>query len=141
MLGRTANNVYWMARYVERAENLARLLASTYHMSLLPASGGVGVTTLAIQTAMLLLNSRGSRMKPSTCLVDLDFQHGNVSDYLDLEPRLNLGEIEPSPERLDRQAAVGSRATPAGRRERAPRSMSAHARPLVVRSAAAASAR
>lgn len=25
MLGRTANNVYWMARYVERAENLARL--------------------------------------------------------------------------------------------------------------------
>ena len=71
--------------------------------SLLPASGGVGVTTLAIQTAMLLLNSRGSRMKPSTCLVDLDFQHGNVSDYLDLEPRLNLGEIEPSPERLDRQ--------------------------------------
>src|SRR5512147_2016491 len=40
MLGRTANNVYWMARYVERAENLARLLASTYHMSLLPAAGG-----------------------------------------------------------------------------------------------------
>ena len=40
MLGRTANNVYWMARYVERAENLARLLASTYHMSLLPAASG-----------------------------------------------------------------------------------------------------
>ncbi|MGZ8408337.1 MAG: alpha-E domain-containing protein [Hyphomicrobium sp.] len=33
-----ANNVYWMARYVERAENMARLLASTHHMSLLPAS-------------------------------------------------------------------------------------------------------
>ena len=40
MLGRTANNVYWMARYVERAENLARLLASTYHMSLLPVASG-----------------------------------------------------------------------------------------------------
>lgn len=40
MLGRTANNVYWMARYVERAENLSRLLASTYHMSLLPAASG-----------------------------------------------------------------------------------------------------
>jgi hypothetical protein len=25
------------------------------------------------------------------------------ADYLDLEPRLNLGEIEPRPERLDRQ--------------------------------------
>ncbi|MBL8660486.1 MAG: alpha-E domain-containing protein [Rhodospirillales bacterium] len=40
MLGRTANNVYWMARFVERAENMARLLASTYHMSLLPVASG-----------------------------------------------------------------------------------------------------
>jgi uncharacterized alpha-E superfamily protein len=40
MLGRTANNVYWMARYIERAENMARLLAATYYMSLLPVAGG-----------------------------------------------------------------------------------------------------
>ena len=71
--------------------------------SLMPSAGGVGVTTLAIQTAMLLLNSRGSRMRPSTCLVDLDFQHGAIADYLDLEPRLDLAEVEPRPERLDRQ--------------------------------------
>ena len=51
---------------------------------------------------MLLLNS-GARGKTSTCLVDLDFQHGACADYLDIEPRLNLGEIEPRPERLDRQ--------------------------------------
>jgi pilus assembly protein CpaE len=69
----------------------------------LPAVGGAGVTTLAIQTAMLLLNSGGPRIKPSTCLVDLDFQHGAVADYLDLEPRLNLAEVEPRPDRLDRQ--------------------------------------
>ncbi len=69
----------------------------------LPAVGGAGVTTLAVQTAMLLLNSGGPRVKRSTCLVDLDFQHGAVSDYLDLEPRLNLTEIEPRPDRLDRQ--------------------------------------
>ena len=68
----------------------------------LPAAGGVGVTTLAVQTAMLLLNS-SPRGKTSTCLVDLDFQHGACADYLDLEPRLNLGEIETRPERLDRQ--------------------------------------
>jgi len=68
----------------------------------LPAVGGAGVTTLAVQTAMLLLNS-GARGKPSTCLVDLEFQHGSVCDYLDLEPRLNLAEIEPRPDRLDRQ--------------------------------------
>jgi pilus assembly protein CpaE len=79
----------------------ARVDAQIY--TLLPSAGGVGVTTLAIQTAMLLLNSRGSRMRPSTCLVDLDFQHGAVADYLDLEPRLDLGEVEPRPERLDRQ--------------------------------------
>jgi pilus assembly protein CpaE len=68
----------------------------------LPAVGGAGVTTLAVQTAMLLLHS-GTRGKSSTCLVDLDFQHGACADYLDIEPRLNLGEIEPRPERLDRQ--------------------------------------
>jgi pilus assembly protein CpaE len=49
----------------------------------LPAVGGAGVTTLAVQTAMLLLNS-GARGKSSTCLVDLDFQHGACSDYLDI---------------------------------------------------------
>jgi pilus assembly protein CpaE len=68
----------------------------------LPAVGGAGVTTLAVQTAMLLLNA-GARGKTTTCLVDLDFQHGACADYLDIEPRLNLGEIEPRPERLDRQ--------------------------------------
>ena len=68
----------------------------------LPAVGGAGVTTLAIQTAMLLLNS-GQRGRPTTCLVDLDFQHGTCADYLDLEPRLDLKEVEPRPERLDRQ--------------------------------------
>jgi pilus assembly protein CpaE len=68
----------------------------------LPAAGGVGVTTLAIQTALLLLRS-GQKSGASTCLVDLDFQHGACADYLDLEPRLDLDEIEPQPERLDRQ--------------------------------------
>jgi pilus assembly protein CpaE len=71
-------------------------------LTFLPAVGGAGVTTLAVQTAMLLLNS-GARGKTATCLVDLDFQHGACADYLDIEPRLNLGEIEPRPERLDRQ--------------------------------------
>src|ERR1700694_837962 len=66
----------------------------------LPAVGGAGVTTLAVQSAMMLLNS-GQRGKASTCLVDLDFQHGACADYLDLEPRLDLKEIEPRPERLE----------------------------------------
>ena len=68
----------------------------------LSAVGGAGVTTLAIETAMLLLNS-APRGRPRTCLVDLDFQHGACADYLDIEPRLDLKEIEPRPERLDHQ--------------------------------------
>jgi pilus assembly protein CpaE len=76
--------------------------AEAQTFTFLPAVGGAGVTTLAVQTAMLLLNA-GTRSKTATCLVDLDFQHGACADYLDIEPRLNLGEIEPRPERLDRQ--------------------------------------
>lgn len=34
MLSRTANHLYWMARYIERAENTARMLDVTYRMSL-----------------------------------------------------------------------------------------------------------
>ncbi|MEO6395990.1 MAG: alpha-E domain-containing protein [Devosia sp.] len=34
MLGRTAQNLFWLSRYVERAENMARLLEVGYRMSL-----------------------------------------------------------------------------------------------------------
>jgi pilus assembly protein CpaE len=88
------------ARVAKGAQTTETTEAKIY--TFLPAVGGAGVTTLAVQSAMLLLNS-GQRGKTSTCLVDLDFQHGACADYLDLEPRLNLGEIEPRPERLDRQ--------------------------------------
>jgi len=39
MLSRTADHLYWMARYIERAESLARLVDAHYRMSLLPQSG------------------------------------------------------------------------------------------------------
>ncbi len=39
MLSRVADSIYWMSRYVERAENLARFVDVTHHMSLdLPPS-------------------------------------------------------------------------------------------------------
>ncbi len=88
------------ARVAKKPANAEAAEAQIF--TFLPAVGGAGVTTLAVQTAMLLLNS-GARGKTATCLVDLDFQHGACADYLDIEPRLNLGEIEPRPERLDRQ--------------------------------------
>lgn len=87
------------ARVVKPAANEATE-AQIY--TFLAAVGGAGVTTLAIQTALLLLSS-GPRGRSSTCLVDLNFQHGACADYLDLEPRLDLNEIEPRPDRLDKQ--------------------------------------
>lgn len=36
MLSRTANHLYWMARYIERAENMARILDVTSRMCLAP---------------------------------------------------------------------------------------------------------
>jgi uncharacterized alpha-E superfamily protein len=38
MLSRTADHLFWMARYTERAENTARMLDVNYQMSLLPQS-------------------------------------------------------------------------------------------------------
>ncbi|MCB1469633.1 MAG: response regulator, partial [Rhizobiaceae bacterium] len=69
--------------------------------SFMPAAGGVGATTLALETAFQLHNSvsRGA----STCVVDLNFQQGACAEYLDLEPRFDINEIENQPERLDRQ--------------------------------------
>lgn len=67
----------------------------------MPAAGGVGTTTLTLQTAFQLLNS--STRGGSTCVVDLNFQQGACAEYLDLEPRFDITEIENQPERLDRQ--------------------------------------
>src|SRR2546425_6675879 len=36
MLSRTADNLYWLARYVERAEYLARILEVTQRLTTLP---------------------------------------------------------------------------------------------------------
>lgn len=41
MLSRTADHLFWMARYMERAENTARMLNVSYEMSLLPQSADV----------------------------------------------------------------------------------------------------
>ncbi len=39
MLGRTASNLFWMARYMERAENVARLTEVGHRVSLTPEAG------------------------------------------------------------------------------------------------------
>ncbi|NJO22293.1 MAG: hypothetical protein HC868_04315 [Sphingomonadales bacterium] len=78
-----------------RSESTDRALCIT----MLPAAGGVGTTTLAIQTAFLL--ARRDRSPKSTCLIDLNFQSGALADYLDLAPGFKLETVASAPERLD----------------------------------------
>ena len=58
MLSRTADHLFWMARYMERAENTARLLDVNYQTSLLPQSsesamqgweGLLGISELTVE--------------------------------------------------------------------------------------------
>jgi uncharacterized alpha-E superfamily protein len=62
MLSRTADHLYWMSRYVERAENLARLLDATHQMSLMPQSAR---TESQNWGAILTLYSVGERFARS----------------------------------------------------------------------------
>ena len=55
MLSRTASDLYWMSRYLERAENLARMLDVSYSLSLMPQDGrGDGLEELALPLLILL---------------------------------------------------------------------------------------
>lgn len=67
----------------------------------LPAAGGVGNTVLALQTAFLRHTLRAG--VNTTCVVDMNFQTGSCTEYLDLEPRFMIEDIENEVDRLDRQ--------------------------------------
>lgn len=51
MLGRTANDLYWMARYVERAENISRLLEVGLRLGLLTHDGAEGEWRSTLRSA------------------------------------------------------------------------------------------
>ena len=53
MLSRTADNLYWLARYVERAEYLARILDTTLRLTALPLAyvGSTNEWESAVATA------------------------------------------------------------------------------------------
>ena len=51
MLSRVAESIYWMARYIERAENVARIMDANYHMILdLPTGVGEQWEPLVVTT-------------------------------------------------------------------------------------------
>ncbi len=69
-------------------------------ISFLKAGGGVGSTTLIVQSGYLLTEGYSAE-EPAVCIVDLDLQYGNASLYMDIDNRVGLMDVAESPERLD----------------------------------------
>ncbi len=69
-------------------------------VSFVPSAGGVGNTTLAVETGIYLKTRKATKDR-DICIIDLDFQTSHVCDFLDIEPRLKIQEISSNPERLD----------------------------------------
>lgn len=47
MLSRTASDLYWLSRYLERAENTARMLEASHSIAMMPAEGSSTIQELA----------------------------------------------------------------------------------------------
>jgi pilus assembly protein CpaE len=69
-------------------------------VSFTPSAGGVGNSTLAIETAIHLVRDKSTK-GARVALVDLDFQSSHVCDYLDIAPKFQFEEIVAAPDRLD----------------------------------------
>src|SRR5471032_2197688 len=82
MLSRTADHMYWMSRYIERAESLARLVDAHYRMSLLPHSSKTLAHSLTATMAALQMEEaykeRHEAIEPRAVfeLVSLDRDYG-----------------------------------------------------------------
>jgi len=85
MLSRTADHLYWMSRYTERAENLARLLDVPWQMSLVPQSVAAENQNWG---AILALNSLESRFAESYAEINAE----NVLRFMVTDPN-NLSSI------------------------------------------------
>ncbi|HEY5806904.1 MAG TPA: alpha-E domain-containing protein [Povalibacter sp.] len=81
MLSRTADHLYWMARYTERAENLARILEVNYRMSLLPQGAEIveqgWIATLTIIGLFDAFKQRYSVVTPSNAIAFLVYDREN----------------------------------------------------------------
>ncbi len=69
-------------------------------VSFIPSAGGVGNTTLTVESAIYLKTNKVTQRR-NVCIVDLDFQTSHLCDYLDGEARLHIAEFSNAPERLD----------------------------------------
>jgi len=86
MLSRTADHVYWLGRYAERAENLARTTDVQYRLSLLPHAGSAEqqgwekvLATLGLEAAYA---ERHAALEPHRIIDFLAFDSSNPSSIL-----------------------------------------------------------
>jgi len=86
MLSRTADHVYWLGRYAERAENMARTLDVQYRLSLLPQDARADdlgwaqmLRTLGLESAYA---ERHAAVEPHKVIDFLAFDTGNPSSIL-----------------------------------------------------------
>ena len=86
MLSRTADHVYWLGRYAERAENMARTLDVQYRLSLLPQDARADdlgwaqmLRTLGLESAYA---ERHRAVEPHKVIDFLAFDTGNPSSIL-----------------------------------------------------------
>ena len=86
MLSRTADHVYWLGRYAERAENLARTIDVQYRLSLLPHAGSAEqqgwekvLATLGLEAAYA---ERHAALEPHRIIDFLAFDSSNPSSIL-----------------------------------------------------------
>src|ERR1700731_3891325 len=79
MLSRTADNLYWLARYVERADFLARIIKAAQRLATLPASySGTGTEwESALESSGAAQGFQATRGSP---------EEANVVDYLTFAP-------------------------------------------------------
>ena len=86
MLSRTADHLYWMARYTERAENTARMLDVNYQTSLLPQSAEVSKVgwqgMLSISELMPAYRARHDEVAPRQVMEFMVRDAGNPSSIL-----------------------------------------------------------
>ncbi len=86
MLSRTADNLYWMARYVERAENMARLLDVSYRLSQLPRANSNSAaewkTALSIAGQLPSFLSRHETIKDSHVIAFVALAPDNPSSIV-----------------------------------------------------------
>ena len=69
-------------------------------VSFIKACGGVGSTTLAVQSACILADKQGADDR-GVCLLDFDVQFGAAALHLDLDNRMGIADLLETPERLD----------------------------------------